>query len=236
MMAYQPNHVRRKRSTTVRKSTIYLFVLAFVVAVIAALTSGGLVVSAQNSNSSTTMTGNENKPKPSRRGRRGTRKTTPPADEATPPDTTMSQAAPPTRRYGRCDPTQQEQTDLSGTYTGKVRHGGDAAMDATLTITGNNFTMTTGSETHSGRITAVTTCGYTAVTVMHGDMTPPAPGANPPPPNKAMSLRAKKVGNSLTLTSVPGEPEQVMFTTGGGAMRPRRHRSRKPVAPPPPTE
>jgi hypothetical protein len=221
----------------VRKSTIYLFVLAFAIAVIAALASAGLVVSAQNSNSSTTMTGNENKPKPSRRGRRGTRKTTPPADEATPPDTTMSPTSPPSmKRTGRCDPSQQEQTDLSGTYTGKVRHGSEAAMDATLTITGNNFTMTSGSDTHSGRITAVTTCGYTAVTVMHGDMTAPTPGPNPPPMNKAMSLRAEKVGNSLTLTSVPGEPEKVMFTTGGGAMRPRRHRSRKPVAPPPPTE
>jgi hypothetical protein len=221
----------------VRKSTIYLFVLAFAIAVIAALASAGLVVSAQNSNSSTTMTGNENKPKPSRRGRRGTRKTTPPADEATMPDTTMAPTStPPMRRTGRCDPTQQEQTDLSGTYTGKVRHGSEAAMDATLTITGNDFTMTSGSDTHSGRITAVTTCGYTAVTVMLGDMSPQTPGPNPPPMNKAMSLRAKKVGNSLTLMSVPGEPEKVMFTTGGGSMRPRRHRPRKPVAPPPPTE
>jgi hypothetical protein len=221
----------------VRKSTIYLFVLAFVVAIIAALASAELVVSAQNSNSSTTMTGNENKPKPPRRGRRGTRRTTPPAGEAAPTDvSTPETSEPQMRRTGRCDPSQQEQTDLSGTYTGKVRHGSDAAMDATLTITGNNFTMTTGAETLSGRITAVTTCGYTAVTVMHGDMSPVTPGPNPPPMNKAMSLRAKKVGNSLTLTSVPGEPEKVMFTTGGGAMRPRRHRPRKPVAPPPPTE
>jgi hypothetical protein len=134
----------------------------------------------------------------------------------------------------RCDPTKHEQTDLSGTYTGKVRHGNEAAMDATLTVTGNNFTMTSGSETHSGRITAVTTCGYTAVTVMMGDMTPPAPSANPPAPNKAMSLRAKKVGDSLTLTSVPGEPEQVMFTTGGGSMKPRRKPRPKKTQPPPP--
>ncbi|HEY6047022.1 MAG TPA: hypothetical protein VIU65_10495, partial [Pyrinomonadaceae bacterium] len=95
--------------------------------------------------------------------------------------------------------------------------------------TGNNFTMTSGSETHSGRVTAVTTCGYTAATFMMGDMTPPTPGPNPPPPNKAMSLRAKKVGNSLTLTSVAGEPETVMFTSGGGSMRPRRHRTKKPA-------
>src|SRR5712692_7559354 len=139
---------------------------------------------------------------------------------------------------GRCDPTKQEQTDLSGTYTGKVKHGDEAAMDATLTITGNNFTMSSGSDTHSGRITAVTTCGYTAVTVMMGDLTPPPPGPNPPAAHPAMSLRAKKVGDSLTLTSVPGEPQMVSFTTGGGAMKakPRKHRAKKPVAPPPPTK
>lgn len=220
-----------------RKSTIYLFVLAFAVALVAVLASGGLVVSAQNSNSSTTMMDNTNSTKPKPRPRKPRPKPKPAEPAA---DTGM--AAEPTstpepmRRTGRCDPAQGEQTDLSGTYTGKVRHGSDAAMDATLTVTGNNFTMTTGSETRSGRITAVTTCGYTAVTVMHGDMSPVTPGPNPPPMNKAMSLRAKKVGNSLTLTSVPGEPEHVMFTTGGGAMRPRRHRTHKPVAPPPPTE
>jgi len=138
-------------------------------------------------------------------------------------------------RYGRCDPTQQEQTDLSGTYTGKLKHGDEPAMDATLTVTGNNFTMTSGSDTHSGRITAVTTCGYTAVTVMIGDLTPPAASPNPPAAMPAMSLRAKKVGDNLTLTSAPGEPQKIWFTTGGGAMKakPRRHRTKKPVAPPP---
>ena len=138
-------------------------------------------------------------------------------------------------RTGRCDPLQQEQTDLSGTYVGKVRHGDQAPMDATLTITGNSFTMTMGSETHSGRITAVTTCGYTAVTIMHGDGGTSAPGTTPPP-NKVMSLRAKKVGDSLTLMSVPGEPEKVMFTSGGGAGRPRRQRLRRPAPPPPPQQ
>jgi hypothetical protein len=121
------------------------------------------------------------------------------------------------RRRGGCDPTQQEQTDLSGTYTGKAKMGDEAAMDATLTITGNNFTMAMGSDTHSGRIVAVTTCGYTAVTVM------------PEGATHAHSLRAKKVGNGLTLMSVPGEPEKMMFTTGGGMPRPRRHRTMKPA-------
>jgi hypothetical protein len=222
------------------RKTIYLFIPALALAAI--VVSAGLVVSAQNSNSSTTMSNTNSAPmKHGRgrgRGRRSTPKKTTPAAE-TGADTGMDMAeaspTPAPRRTGGCDPMQQEQTDLSGTYTGKVKHGDEAAMDATLTITGNNFTMTSGSDSHSGRITAVTTCGYTAVTVMMGDMTPPAPGPNPPPPNKAMSLRAKKVGNSLTLTSVPGEPERVMFTSGGGSMRPRRHRPRKPSTPPPAT-
>ena len=204
-----------------RKSTIYLFVLGLAVVAMTALASAGLVVSAQNTNSSTTM-----------------------APMA--PTNTAAKKKP--RRHkvaaattGRCDPTKQEQTDLSGTYTGKVKHGDEAAMDATLTITGNNFTMASGSDTHSGRITAVTTCGYTAVTVMMGDLTPPAPGPNPPAALPAMSLRAKKVGDSLTLTSVPGEPQNVSFTTGGGMMKakPRKHRSKAktttgtPPTPPP---
>ncbi|HVS81779.1 MAG TPA: hypothetical protein VHE60_08590 [Pyrinomonadaceae bacterium] len=185
-----------------RRSTIYLFALGLAVVVVTALASAGLVVSAQNSNSSTTATESKPKPKPRKK--------------------VAAPAMPP------CDNTKQEQTDLSGTYTGKVKHGDQPPMDATLTITGNNFTMTTGSDTHSGRMTAVTTCGYTAVTVMMGDLTPPPPGTNPPPAHPAMSLRAKKVGDSLTLTTVPGEPQTVSFTTGGAAMKskPRKHKAK----------
>jgi hypothetical protein len=184
----------------VRKSPICLFVLGIAVVITAALASAGLVVSAQNSNSSTMA--NMSMPKPMQR----------------------KKAAP---AMPRCDNTKQEQTDLSGTYNGKLKHGDEPAVDATITITGNNFTGTMGSETHSGRITAVTTCGYTAVTMM-------MEGAP-----QAMSLRAKKVGDNLTLTSVPGEPKMVTFTTGGGAMkaRPRTHKAKpksNPGTPPPP--
>jgi hypothetical protein len=191
----------------VRKSTIYLYVLGLVVMVVAALASTGLVVSAQNSNSSMTSTTNTSKPKSKRTKKTAMAKTS-----------------------GRCDPTQQEQTDLSGTYTGKANHGnGEPAQDATLTITGNNFTMTSGSETHSGRITAVKTCGYIGVTMMMGDLTPPTPSPNPPAALPAVSLTAKKVGDKLWLKSVPGEKMQVSFTpAGGGAMKkPRKHRTTK---------
>ena len=191
-----------------RKSTIYLFTLGLVAVVLMSLASAGLVVSAQNANSSTTMTGTETPKRKSRKPR--TQKT----------------------GTGRCDPTKQEQADLSGTYTGKARHENQPAEDATLTITGNNFTMTSGSETHSGRVTAVTTCGYTAVTMMMGDLTPPTPSPNPPAALPAMSLRAKKVGNNLTLTSVPGEPKQVWFSTSGsGGKAPKKHRTKRTAKP-----
>src|ERR1700681_4943176 len=104
-----------KGEGNVRKSSIYLFVLGLAVVVIAAIASAGLVVSAQNSNSSTTMAPEMTKPKPKHRQAKTT---------------------------GRCDPTQQEQTDLSGTYTGKLKHGDEPVVEATLTITGNNFTVT----------------------------------------------------------------------------------------------
>jgi hypothetical protein len=151
-----------------------------------------------------------------RRGRRGAAKTT---------GDTASMTTP--KKTGRCDPTQQEQTDLSGTYTGKAKHGTEPAQDATLTITGNNFTMTSGAETHNGRMTAVTTCGYTAVTMMMGDLTPPTPSPNPPAALPAISMRAKKMGDKLWLMSVPGEQMSVSFTPTGGAMKPkpRKHRS-----------
>ena len=184
------------------RKTIYLFTLGLAVVILATLASAGLVVSAQNSNSSMTMA-NTAKPK-----------THKPKAKKT--------------WTGRCDPTKQEQADLSGTYTGKARHDNEPAQEATLTITGNNFTMTSGSETHSGRITAVTTCGYTGVTMMMGDLTPPTPGPNPPPALPAMSLRAKKVGNNLTLTSVPGEPKSVWFSTSGSGMKskPKKHKAK----------
>ena len=192
------------------RKTIYLFSLGLVVVILATLASAGLVVSAQNANSSATMTETAKaKPRKPRTQKTWT---------------------------GRCDPTKQEQTDLSGTYTGKAKHGTEPAQEATLTVTGNNFTMTSGSETHSGRITAVTTCGYTGVTMMMGDLTPPPPGPNPPPALPAMSLRAKKVGNSLTLTSVPGEPKSVWFSTSGSGMKakPRKHKAKAKTGEPTP--
>ena len=213
------------------RKTTYPFLLAVIVAIFGALVSAGFVVSAQNSNSSTTMTNsNANTSRP-RRPRRPRPKPSPAPETTDTPSMAVTSAAT-TPRTGRCDPNKHEPADLSGTYTGKMQHGDDV-RDATLTISGNSFTMTSGSDSHTGRITAVTTCGYTAVTIMHGDGGTSEPGKTPPP-NKVMSLRAKKVGDSLTLMSVAGEPDKVMFTSGGGAGRPRRQRPRRTAPPPPP--
>ena len=81
------------------RKTIYLFTLGLVVVVLATLAGAGLVVSAQNTNSSMTHDTNTAKAKPNVNPRK------------------------PTKAYtsGRCDPMKQEQTDLSGTYTGKAQ-------------------------------------------------------------------------------------------------------------------
>src|SRR5207237_1518454 len=217
-----------------------LFVLGFGIVMVATRMNEGLVVSAQNANSSTTMANtNESKPKP--KPRRGRRTKKPAATEATATEATATEAAamptetPAPRKTGRCDPTQQEQADLSGTYTGTINYA-DAGLtgDATLTVTGNNFTLTAGSATQSGRITAVTTCGYTGATMMFGDLTPQAPSPHPPPALPAVSVRAKQVGDHMTLMPVPGEKRSFSFSSGGATMRPRKHtRAKKAGAAPP---
>jgi hypothetical protein len=139
---------------------------------------------------------------------------------------------------GRCDPNAQEQTDLSGTYTGTANYTeGGLSGDTTLTISGNNFTMTSGSTTQEGRITAVTTCNYTAVTMMFGkEQVTAVPGTPQPAPLPAVSLRAKKVGSGLTLESVGGGTRQFSFNSapasrGGKSPRGRRRKSMGPANP-----
>lgn len=214
-----------------RKSSISLIVMGLVAVVTAALAGSGLVVSAQNTNSSTT-TATESKPKMKHRTKHRMKKAAA-TTEAGAEASAMTAATPAPKRTGRCDPMQQEQTDLSGTYTGTVNYP-EASLtgDATLTITGNNFTLTAGSSTQSGRVTAVTTCGYTAVTMMFGDTTAPDPRKPPPPPLPAVSLRAKKMGDHVTLTTVPGETRSFSFTSAGGGARTMHKAKRKTKAKP----
>jgi hypothetical protein len=111
---------------------------------------------------------------------------------------------------------QSEQTDLSGTYTGVINYPeGNMSGDATLTITGNQFTLQSGGTTQTGRVTAVTTRGYTAVTMRFGEGTE---GTMP----VTISLRARRTGDRLTLTTVQGETRQFSFAPAGGRGSRRR--------------
>src|SRR5256714_1443047 len=123
-----------------------------------------------------------------------------------------------------------EQTDLSGTYSGTINCL-DATGDATLTVTGNQFTLS-GASSRSGRITAVTTRGYTGATLRFDD----ASGGTP----TSVSVRARKMGDRLMLSPVPGETNRCSFTPGrgggmgmGGGRRGRRGRRRGTMAAPP---
>ena len=153
----------------------------------------------------TTMTGEANMSTGGRRRRRGRRRSSAGMGANVTAGTTMT-----------ANVSGGEQTDLSGTYTGTVDYPeGGLTGDATLTITGNNFTLTAGSATQSGRVTAVTTRGYTGVTMMFGDLTPPAAG-QAPAPLPAVSLRARRSGDRVTLNSVPGEKRKFSFSVTGG--------------------
>lgn len=206
------------RSNT-KSLSIRLLMIVFTIVLFGA----DMTVSAQNTNSSTTTPDesmqNENMTNMNmnrggrRRRRRGRRR-----------GGNMNTAAMTPVSTGRCDPMVQEQTDLSGTYTGSVNYAeGGLTGDATLTITGNDFTMTSGSSTQEGRVVAVTTCNYTAVTMRFGkDAGPAAPGTTPPPPLPTVSLRARRTGNGITLSTVGGESREFSFSSGGGGRRGRR--------------
>lgn len=115
-----------------------------------------------------------------------------------------------------------EQTDLSGTYTG-VFDCPDAGVsgETTLTITGNQFTLSDGK---TGRITAVTTRGYTGVAMQFGESTP---GSTP----VIVSMRARKVGDRLTLSAVADSGRVCSFMPAGSRRRTRRVRTAAPAAP-----
>jgi hypothetical protein len=114
-------------------------------------------------------------------------------------------------RAGRCDPEKEERADLAGIYSGKVNYpDGGLDGDATLTISGNRFTLTAGSKTETGNITAVTTCTYTAVAMMFGEWKTPQPGEPVLPPLPMFSLKATKKGDLLSLK--PSASERRVFS------------------------
>ena len=101
-----------------------------------------------------------------------------------------------------------EQVDLSGTYTGKLKLTGSHEMegDGTITISGNDVTIEASGMTHKGRVSAVTTRGYTGVTMYFPDVPDEATKAG-----LVVMARAKKKGDRLTLTSVPNARNIITF-------------------------
>ena len=146
-------------------------------------------------------------------------KSTKNAKTTTPAKTTGDQTAPAATTEVAAQPiTPTEQTDLSGTYAGTFQCDEIGLTgDTTLTITGNQFTTTDGK---SGRIVASTTKGYTAVALQMGDAAAAAP--------TIVSLRGRKSGSKLTLTSVDSA-HPCSFNTGSAVAK-RRTRKTAPVA------
>jgi hypothetical protein len=107
-------------------------------------------------------------------------------------------------------PQASEEIDLSGTYTGTFNCP-DAGVsgETTLTITDKAFTLSDGK---SGRITSAMTRGYIGVTMQFGELvmsTPQQPAGQAP---VIVSMRARKSGNRLTLSTIPNERRVCAFT------------------------
>jgi hypothetical protein len=158
---------------------------------------------------------------------------TAPAQTETPaPTETPAQAPAQTTMPAQTTPTRMtptEQPDLSGTYAGTFTCDAlGLTGDTTLTITGNQFTTADGK---TGRIVASKSGGYTAVALQTGELstTATATGAPATPPT-IVSLRARKSGNRLTLTAVPGSTMECSFGPTRNVARSRRSRQRTPAA------
>lgn len=231
----------------------FLVVLLFAAFASAALVSADIGALAQNANSSNTgdasaENSNANMMGATRRGRRGRRGRRARRNRAS---TAAAVAAAESAATGDSSAVQSgdvsgEQTDLSGTYTGRLTMTGGHEMsddNSTLTITGNTFSLTGGGMTHNGRVYAVTTRGYIGASFYFPDITNPA--TNTP---VVATVRARKRGDSgLWLSPVPGTQTRMMFGTGGGGGmggRPRGRRGRRarrpavtaPPADAPPTD
>lgn len=101
-----------------------------------------------------------------------------------------------------------DQVDLSGTYTGTIKITGSHEMsgEGTITISGSTVTIEAGGMTHTGRIFAVTTRGYTGVTMYFPDVEDSATKTG-----LVLMARAKKKGEHLMLTPVPGARNTIWF-------------------------
>jgi hypothetical protein len=199
-----------------KQSLRFFAALLFAATACAALVLADVGPLAQNSNSSTTEDSAQNantmaprRGRGRRRGRTGVRKEI----VVIAPVTSDAQ--------GEENIAPGEQTDLSGTYAGRVTMTGGHEMsgEATLTITGNTFALAAEGMTHNGRVYAVTTRGYTGASFYFADITDPA--TNTP---VVAACRARKSGDNLWLTPVPFTRTKMTFTPGGGGGGGRRGR------------
>lgn len=98
--------------------------------------------------------------------------------------------------------TAGDVADLSGTYTGTINYAeGGMTGEATLTLTSNTFTITAGSATQSGTLSARSWPGYTALSMRFGETLPAT----------IISTRAWHRGRTLRIQSVPGEARKFTF-------------------------
>jgi hypothetical protein len=214
-----------------------LVVLLFAAFATAALAFGDFGALAQNANSSTTgdasmQNGNSN----GNMGRRGRGRRRRGRGRRRAASTAAAVAAAEAGATGGASQTGDvsgEQTDLSGTYTGHVKMSGGHDMDGdgTLTITGNQFSLEAGGMTHNGRVYAVTTRGYTGASLYFGDMTDST--TNTP---VVATVRARKNGDRLWLSPVPGTQTKLTFGSGGGGGGRRGRRGRRSATMAPPAE
>ena len=204
-------------------STKALRLITFFFVIFMAISAAGFefLVSAQESTNQNTAVDTSTKKATTSRRRRARRSRAAKVDMAA--DATPAVAETPAATATEAS----EQTDLSGTYTGTFECT-DAGVTGptTLTITGNQFTTADGK---SGRIVATTTHGYTGVAMQFGEVVMPAPGqpANAPP--TIVSMRARKSGDRLVLTTVEGASHVCSFTPAGATARTRRHSAAKVV-------
>jgi len=123
--------------------------------------------------------------------------------------------------------------DFTGqSYSGTVNYpeGGLSGPAKLEFMADNQFSLTPESgQAMTGRYTAVTTRGYTGVTMMFGKWEAAGPGAAQPALLPTISLTAKKMAGGISLTSAPGEKREFSFTSSaasGGSGKGRRHSRR----------
>lgn len=120
---------------------------------------------------------------------------------------------------GVCDPTEQEQEDLTGTYSGNIDFPSrKLSGPATLDIKGRQFTLSVNGVELSGDVSSETTCDYTAVAMRF--VTPPS-SENSANAAESISLRARRLDSTLILSSVERQTK-FKFTPTSKATRRRR--------------